>query len=186
MIYLKSELHGKEFMVRDIQESDIPAIVDYWHKSTPEFLTSIGVDTNKLVSEEETAGLFRRSLPENRQENDRFTLVACLGDQAVGYTNLNFVGDKQAYGHVHIIDPKYRNKGVAAFLFKQVVGLFFRHFNLNTLKFQTSASNHRINALLTRQGLVPNEKVYIEKPDGMARPGHFYIYDVPKNVFGAD
>lgn len=186
MIHLQVKLHVMELIVRDIQESDIQEIVDYWHKSEPKFLESINVDISKIVSEEETARIFRLCVPENRQEGDRITLVACHGDRVVGYTNLNFFGDKEAkeaYAHVHTIDPKYRSKGVAAFVFKQVVHLFFSHFGLRTLKLQTSASNTRINNLLRRQGLLPVNKIYMEKPDGMAKPGYFYVYDVPKDPF---
>ncbi len=178
MNYLARKINGLDIVVRDLEAADIPAIVGYWHRSDPKVLESIGVDLTKIVSEEETASIFRRSLEKTCRPGDRVTLVITHDDRVVGYTNLNFVAKAEAYVHVHIIDPRYRCKGLVSVLFPHAARLFFDLFGVRTLKFQTSASNARINALLRRQGLSDPRSVYIEKPDGMAKAGSFFEYEI--------
>jgi RimJ/RimL family protein N-acetyltransferase len=178
MRYIKSYLHEQEVILRDIEEEDIPAIVEYWHQNDPEYFDSIGVDIKKIRSTSDTAALFRGSIGAKHVAGNRITLVVTVDRQVAGYTNINLKTNDEGYAHVHIIHPRYRNKGIAAYLYGDAIKLIFGQFGMRRLGFQTSVTNNRINALLAKQGIKPLEKIFIEKPDGMAKPGEFYIYEL--------
>jgi hypothetical protein len=45
------------------------------------------------------------------------------------------------------------------------------------LRFETTVSNRGINRYLQSFGLEPETR-YLERPDGMARPGEFNVYEI--------
>lgn len=180
MEHIKSILHGQEVIVRDIEEHDLPSIVEYWHQDDPQFFDSIGVDVKKIRSPAETAALFRRSIDAKRVAGNRITLVVTVDRQVAGYSNINLNADDEGYAHVHIIHPRYRHKGIASHLFGDFIKVIFYQFGMRRLRFQTSVGNKRINALLAKQGVKPLETVFIANPDGMAKPGNFYLYELTR------
>lgn len=170
--------------MRDISSGDIDEIVSYWHDSDGDFLTSIGVNLEKIVSRETTQEIFSRSLPENRNKKDRVTLVFVADDILIGYTNLNFSEhNDEVYAHVHLIKPEYRNKGIVPSLFADVIGVFYRHFNVGQLILQTNTKNKKINSLLINRGLEITKTEYIDKPDGMGSVGEYNFFYVPREKF---
>lgn len=178
--YFETSLHGMPVVVRDIEPQDIDAIVEYWHNGTEEYWRSIGVDVNKIVTPDKTRNTFFSSLPEQRGELDRITLIAESNSDVVAYTNVNLESITVGFAHVHVIKPILRSKGVAALLFGKTIQIFFEHYGLETIYFQTSTGNKRINAMLRKRGLAPIKELEVSNPDGMALPGHFYLYQIDK------
>lgn len=183
MNYLNASVYGIDIEIRDIEEKDISSIVDYWHSSEEVFLTGIGVNMEKIVSREATANVFRRSLPGIRQENDRITLIADVKGEAIGYTNVNFNSDGDAFAHVHIINKKFRNRGITRLLIADVIKIYFDSFQLENLYFQTNTKNKQINALLKKSGFRVVHTAYEDNPDGMAAIGEYNLYEVERSLF---
>jgi RimJ/RimL family protein N-acetyltransferase len=175
-IYETIEVNGKKISVCDIQEDDIAIIVDYWHNSDEAFLDSMGVDHAKITSREATAAKFIDSIPSNRGEFSRMTLIFKHDNKPIGYTNVNFDKDRIGYAHVHIINANYRQIGFVARLFKRCIDIYKNEFDVKDLRFQTNTENRRINRYLEKMGYKIAGTDYIDKPDGMARPGWYHTY----------
>ncbi len=181
MEYVRSKFQEMEIVIRDLEESDVPALVEYWHASSPEYLRSIGVDLAKLTTREETQRRFLASL-EAAGRRSRVTLVvAAAGGEPLAYSNADLGADGAGTVHAHVLDPALRRVGFASAVFLSVLRVFCTHFGIEKLVFQTSPENEAINRLVQRFGFAPR-RVHLEQPDGMARPGLFNLYEVPREA----
>src|SRR5205807_2382149 len=125
---------------------------------------------------------FASALPSHEQERHSWTFIVASAGRILGYSNLLVKSEDESYAHAHILDKKLRNQGLASVLFIDMIKIFFTHCPIQKLTFQTSPENKRINALIQKFGLIP-KKTYLSEPDGMARPGEFYIYEITRAAF---
>jgi RimJ/RimL family protein N-acetyltransferase len=171
------------FTLRDLEIRDIEAIVSYWHDSPTEYLESVGADTSKVKTREDTARAFRQSIKGVRERFGRATLIVSQGERVIGYTNINYKADAVAYAHVHLIAPELRGTGLAAQLFRLAVSVFLTEFPTRELRFQANTKNQRVNRYLQKMGLTPCKTEYLDDPDGMARAGTFNLYILDPTQF---
>jgi len=168
-----------EFILRDVEERDVPAIVSYWHDSPPEYLRSIGLDVGRLPSREEMAKRLRAMATSGGLAR-RATLVCESGGRPVGVGTLRTgMEKKQGYAHTHILDDALRGRGLGHLLLVPVFGAWFRSFPVDEIIAQVVPENARVNRALQKSGLVPT-KVELENPGGMMRPGAFNVYTIPR------
>jgi len=181
MIYLDTTFHDHQVVLRDIEESDVETLVNYWHNTDPAYLASIGVDLTKLASRDVTRTRFLSSLPGAQQPPERATFVVTCDGQLVAYTNLNFKSMDEVYAHVHTVVRSTLAKALVYAYFPEMIKIFFKRFPITRLKMQTSPANQNINRFLAQFGLAP-QRVHLATPDGMARPGDFNIYEIPRSA----
>ncbi len=177
MIHYQVQFRGKAVCIRDTEERDVDSIVAYWHQSAPSFLRSLGVDLSKLKSPVETRERFLNSLPDAGPSRPRATLVVAADGELISYANLNIRSSDEAYGHFHILNGGFSARGLAYLLFPAAIQIFFDVLPLRRVLFQTSPENFNINRMLESFGLKP-QRVHIDVPDGMARPGAFNFYEI--------
>jgi len=183
MEHFRIPFQGRQLVLRDLEERDVPALVSYWFDGPPGFLRAIGVDPQKDPSREEMAQRLRASLaPPGALERAYF--VADLGERPVAYTNLNFRSSRLAYAHVHVLDAALRHQGLASALFARTFAVFFERLPLDEIVMETSPENVAVNRQLQGLGLEPRPAV-IDSPDGMARPGRFNVYAVVRAAVAA-
>jgi RimJ/RimL family protein N-acetyltransferase len=185
MKFFDFQLASLQGSVRELAQSDIPAIVSYWHESPPEYLQSMGADPSKLTSRAKTEEKFSSALPSadstGASAPRRHVAIAIeLGERLVAYTNAYVDDDRKGHAHVHILDPELRRQGLGSTLFLRVVALYFEHYGLNALVFQTNPDSHGINRLLQSFGLQP-KLIDDQNPSGMARAGLFNWYQIGRD-----
>jgi RimJ/RimL family protein N-acetyltransferase len=183
MIHQDVPFQGEVIRLRDIEEKDIPALVSYWADSSPEYIRSIGADPRKVPSRDQLAAGYRSALPQNGPGRTRLVLIGeSPTGHLIGYTNLSIKSADESYAHVHILDPAYRARGVGQAMFPHVLRQFFLLMPIRKIMMQTSPENNRVNRFLQAVGLTP-EHVHLAEPDGMARPGEFYVYTLARRLF---
>lgn len=181
MIYLDTTFHGHQVVLRDIEESDVDVLVSYWHDTDPAYLASLGVDLTKLASRDVTRSRFLSSRPGAQQPPERATFVVTCDARLVAYTNLNFKSMDEVYVHVHTVVRSSLAKALVYVYFPEMIKIFFNRFPITQLTMQTSPENQNINRFLAKFGLAP-QRVYLTTPDGMARPGDFNVYEIPRSA----
>jgi RimJ/RimL family protein N-acetyltransferase len=164
-------------VLRDVEEPDIDPIVGYWHDSDPAYLDGLGIDRGKLTSREASRKRFLTFLPTDTGPRERAALVVTLAGRLVAYTSVNFWNSSEGAIHLHVLDDTLRHKGVSSVLFVRVLEVYFHKFQLTRLVMQTSPSNDAINGLLRKFGLSPTRQ-FLDKPDGLGRPGEFCVCEV--------
>ncbi len=184
MVFHETRLRDGNFKIRGVEASDLPALVAYWHDRGPDFLRSLGADPDKLPQREETARRFLGSIPRPGENQERATfIVEDDRRQPIAYTNINFSSSEEGVIHFHVLRPGPLGKAVAYLLFPEMVRIYFECFPLRRIVMQTSPANRNINRFLQRFGLEPQLR-HLAKPDGMARPGDFNVYEIERGQAG--
>ncbi len=170
--------------LRDITSADLPAIVDYWLLSPDEFLSSMGVDRQRLGSAEDIHRRFFNAIRTGDPSQSTISLAITLDESLVGYTLLNRYSEEVNFSHWHIIVPHLRARGLSTALYPYRIKAYFDLAPISQLIHQTRTSNTGVNRMLDR--FIPvSETKFIDKPDGVAKPGEFHLRyvrrgDIPK------
>lgn len=130
--------------VRDLSEADIPLVLDYWFRSPPGFIESLGADLGKFPAEAQFAESLRQRVRANEGRKDsKLSSLAILHDgRFIGFHNLNELqeGDSGVF-HAHISHPDFRRRGVAECSYPQACRVFLQRFNLKRILFKTPLQN---------------------------------------------
>ena len=82
--------------VREIQQSDIEPLSDYWFKSSPGFLIAMGVDLSKMPTREEWEEMLNEQLRQSYEEKKSYCIIWLLDDEPVGHSNVKVSGPQKA------------------------------------------------------------------------------------------
>ena len=160
--------------LRDITSADIPTIVNYWILAPDEHLTSIGVDRQRIGTQEDIYRRFANAIRTDDVRQSNIALGITLDERLVGYTLLHRYSDDVNYSHWHIIVPNLRAKGLSSALYPHRIRAYFEVAPISQLIHQTRTTNVGVNRMLDR--FVPVlETKFVEKPDGVANPGEFHL-----------
>jgi len=160
--------------LRDLVREDIPAIVEYWTKSPPEFLEFMGVDRGRLGGDAEITARLSQAIRTGDKAQANIAFGITLNERLVGYTLLNRYPEEENYSHWHIIVPELRGKRISTALYPLRVNAYFEVAPISRLIHQTRTRNVAVNRMLDK--FVPiAETKEIERPDGVALPGEFNL-----------
>lgn len=172
--------------VRDLSETDIRFVLDYWFRSPPGFIESLGADPTKLPAEAQFADSLRQRVRTNAGlDRSRLTSLAVLHEgQFVGFHNLSPLveGDFGVF-HAHISRPEFRGRGVAECSYPQACRVFLQRFALKRILFKTPAQN--VGAIRVKEKLgirfIGEELVDF----GVIRPGTLArVYELTREEAG--
>ncbi len=139
--------------VREITEEDIDLIADYWLKSDPDFLISMGVDLNKLPSREHLSEILATQIKLPDPKKASLALIAQIKGIAGGHCNVNnIVFGKEATMHLHLWQSKNRMKGHGTQMVCRSLPIFFERLKLETIWCEPYAINPAPNRTLDRIG----------------------------------
>jgi RimJ/RimL family protein N-acetyltransferase len=141
---MPARVDPRSVSVRDLSEADIPLVLDYWFRSPPGFVESLGADPTKLPIETEFADTLGRRIRSNQGlASSKLNSLAILHEgRFVGFHNLNPLveGDFGVF-HAHIARPELRRRGVAECSYPQACRVFLQRFDLKRILFKTPAQN---------------------------------------------
>jgi hypothetical protein len=160
--------------LRDLTSSDLPAITNYWLLSPDEYLAAMGVDRHRLGSAEDIHKRFFNAIRTGETVQPSIALAITLDEGLVGYTLLNRYSAEVNYSHWHIVVPNLRAKGLSTALYPHRLKAYFDLTPISQLIHQTRTSNIGVNRMLDK--FIPvSETKFIDKPDGVAKPGEFHL-----------
>lgn len=137
--------------VREIEEKDIPLIADYWFKSEPEYLISMGVDLSKMPTKEQFASALKSQLSLPYREKKAYALIWEADGKSIGHSNVNPLNfGKEASMHIHIWEKENRRKGYGVTLIKLSLPLYFKNLQLDTIYCEPYALNPSPNRILEK------------------------------------
>jgi RimJ/RimL family protein N-acetyltransferase len=139
--------------VREMQLTDIPAVVNYWTTATDAHLTGMGVDLGKMP----TAPQFAEMLAKNIQTPVNQRISCCVIWQvdgvAVGHSNTNPTRfGEQAFMHLHLWNSDSRRQGLGTGLVRLSLSYYFETLQLKRLFCEPYALNPAPNKTLARVG----------------------------------
>lgn len=139
--------------VRELQESDIDLIINYWTEADDRYLQSMGVDLSKMPSEPEWKAMLLQQLQTPIEQKQSYCMIWLVNGRPIGHSNVNKIQfGKEAYMHLHIWEPAIRKKGYGSRFIKMTVPHFFEKLQLRTLYCEPYALNSAPNKTLERAG----------------------------------
>lgn len=139
--------------VREIQQSDIEPLSDYWFKSSPEFLIAMGVDLSKMPSREKWKEMLNEQLRQPYEEKKSYCIIWLLDDEPIGHSNVNrIIFGEEAYMHLHIWEPGNRTKGMGLQFVKMTLPFFFQNMKLKKICCEPYALNPAPNKTMEKLG----------------------------------
>jgi RimJ/RimL family protein N-acetyltransferase len=146
----------QKLSLRDLNESDISMIMDYWYRSPPGYIEAMGVDWAKVVTEPE----YRETLAKKCQLNatlpeSKINAVVILYEgRPIGFHTINpLVENDYGVFHAHVIDTSLRRQGIASHSYRMATRLFMKRFNLQKIIFKTPVQNSGANAVKAKIGI---------------------------------
>jgi RimJ/RimL family protein N-acetyltransferase len=139
--------------VREMKDSEIDLIIDYFVNSTPEHLENLGVDPTRLPTPESWRERFRREHARLIEQRTWIGVIWLLDDQPIGFSTTDKIAyAEQANMHLHVIDPERRNRGYGVECVRRSVDNYFERLKLKRLFCEPNAFNVAPNRTLQKAG----------------------------------
>jgi len=140
-------------LVREIQQSDIEPLSDYWFKSDPAFLINMGVDLSKMPTREEWEQMLNEQLSQSYKEKKSYCIIWLLDGEPIGHSNVNrIIFGEEAYMHLHIWEPGNRTKGLGLQFVKMTLPFFFEKMKLRKICCEPYSLNPAPNKTMEKLG----------------------------------
>ncbi|MCI4671405.1 MAG: GNAT family N-acetyltransferase [Bacteroidia bacterium] len=143
-----------EYGVREIEERDIRSICNYWLNNDPVYLRNLGVDLDKLPSQEGLESMLKAQMSTAFERKRSYALIwTDSSGHGIGHCNINDIDfGKSAFLHLHIWNKIFRQKGLGTLLLKKSIPIFFEKLSLEILYSQPMASNEAPHKALEKAG----------------------------------
>ena len=139
--------------VRELKETDIDLIINYWLNSSNTFMESMGVDVLKIPSREQWREMLAEQLRQSIEEKKSYCIIWLVDNTPVGHSNINkIVFGEEAFMHLHIWDNNIRKKGFGTEMVKRTLPYFFNNYKLRNLYCEPYALNAAPNKTLEKVG----------------------------------
>ncbi|MDF2437503.1 MAG: hypothetical protein K0Q95_1879 [Bacteroidota bacterium] len=142
-----------ELSVRELTETDISLIADYWLTADSSFLEGMGVDLNKLPSRGELSNMLLMQLQTPLVHKRSFCMIWELNGNPVGHSNVNPMQfGEEATMHLHLWKNAERKRGMGSELVRLTLPHFFEKLQLKKLISEPYALNPAPNKTLEKVG----------------------------------
>ena len=102
-------------IVREMMNSEVDVVIDYFLGSTPEYLDMLGVDPSRLPPPESWRERLQRESVRPIERRGWMVLIWLSDDQPIGFSSSDKITyGEQAHMHLHVTDPERRNRGIGA------------------------------------------------------------------------
>ena len=150
--------------IRELELGDINAIVNYWLHSPDDYLIGLGVDLNKLPTEDKIRSSLIEQINIGMEDKSSLSMVAVNGQEAIGQCILvDICKGETGYMHLHLWDKKQRNKGYGLQMVQLSTAYFFEIFDLQKIICEPWSKNPAPHKVLTSAGFIL-EKEYHTTP----------------------
>ncbi len=144
---------GSIFSVREIQETDIELLIQYWQNADDDFLIAMGVDLAKLPSKTEWESMLNHVVNAPIEQKKSYCIIWLEDGEPIGHSNVNkILFADEAYMHLHLWNSNSRQKGIGVELVKKSIPLFFENLKLEKLFCEPFALNPAPNNALKKIG----------------------------------
>jgi RimJ/RimL family protein N-acetyltransferase len=138
---------------RELRNSDIPALLQYWFPAEHSFLTAMGVDINKIPTPDQFAIMLEEQIATPIEQRRSYCIIWEIDGKPIGHCNTNpTTFGEEAKMHLHLWHSGERRKGIGTALVKMTLPCFFHDLQLKTLWCEPYALNPAPNKTLEKVG----------------------------------
>jgi RimJ/RimL family protein N-acetyltransferase len=137
--------------VREIQQSDIVFITNYWLNSPAAYLQGMGVDLAKMPTKEQWIRMLEMQLHQPYLQKQSYCIIWELDGKPIGHSNVNkIVFGESASVHLHIWYATERSAGFGPVFIQLTLPYFFTNLQLKTIYCEPYAQNPSPNKVLKK------------------------------------
>lgn len=142
-----------DLVVREMQLSEVDVRINYFHDSSDDHLRMLGVDRARLPTRQAWRALYAEDYARPIRERANYLLAWELEGRQVGFSSADRIDfGKEAYMHLHILEPARRREGLGAEFVKLSARVYFHALELERLFSEPNAFNVAPNRTLQRAG----------------------------------
>jgi RimJ/RimL family protein N-acetyltransferase len=139
--------------VREMRLAEVDLRINYFHDSSDEHLRTLGVDRARLPTPEVWRSFYEQDYARPMHERESYSLLWELDGQTVGFSSADHIAfGREAFMHLHILEPARRQKGLGADFVRMTAEAYFRALELERLYCEPNAFNTAPNRTLQRAG----------------------------------
>lgn len=140
-------------VVRELRLDEAAVRINYFHDSTDEHLRKLGVDRNRLLSPDAWYSWYEQDYARPVEQREQYALAWDLDGEVVGFSSVDRLEfGREAYMHLHIVDPERRATGLGTEYVRRSARMYFEVLELDRLFCQPNAFNLAPNRTLQRAG----------------------------------
>ena len=139
--------------VRELRQSDIGDLVNYWHTASESYLQGMGADKTKLPSREEFVQSLTNHINTPIEQRISYCVIWEVDGKPAGHSNTNPTKyGEDAFMHLHLWNSGQRQKGLGAELVKLTLPYYFNKLRLKKLYSEPYALNPAPNKTFQKLG----------------------------------
>ena len=139
--------------VREMLLEEVDVVIDYFHTATPEHLELLGVDPARLPSRSQWKQLYEIDFAQPLEKRRSVLVLWQLQAKPIGFSTVDrIVYGKEAYMHLHVVDPSKRQSGHGEACVRASVEIYFKLLKLERLYCEPNAFNAAPNRTLQKAG----------------------------------
>ena len=153
--------------IRELQQSDIPLIIDYWLNSESNYLANMGADISKVPDRAEWTQMLEEQLQQDYKDKKSYCLIWEVDGKPIGHSNVNkIVFGQEAFMHLHVWYDEFRSKGLGVQFVNMGLPYFFKNLQLQKIYCEPYALNPAPNKTVEKAGF-KLVKEYITTPGSL-------------------
>lgn len=138
---------------REIQQTDIEFIIQYWLTADPVFLKGMGVDLYKMPPKEKWVKMLSEQLAQSYPEKKSYCTIWQSDNKPIGHCNVNKIKfGEEAYMHLHLWNSSFRKNGMGTKLVNMSLPYFFENLELKKICCEPYSLNPAPNKTLEKAG----------------------------------
>ena len=135
----------------DLEETDF--VIRYFHDSSPEHLSLLGVDPARLPSAETWREFYTKEYALAIEHRTTTLLIWLIDGTPIGFSTADKITfGSQASMHLHIVDPTLRGRGVGVEGVLRSAAIYFDRLRIERLYCEPNAFNTAPNRTLQKAG----------------------------------
>lgn len=140
-------------VVRPLRLDEVGLRIDYFHGASDEFLGRLGVDRARLPAPDAWRAWYEEDFGRPLDQRENYAVAWELDKTVIGFSSLDRITfGREAFLHLHILDPGHRRAGLAAQLVRRSALHFIETLYLTRLCSEPHAFNPAPNRTLQRAG----------------------------------
>lgn len=139
--------------VREMMDSEVDIIIEYFQSATPEHLEMLGVDPTRLPPVEPWRERLRRECTLPFDQRSVVPVIWLSDGRPIGFSTADKIRyGEQANMHLHVVDPERRHRGLGTECVRRTVDIYFERLKLKRLFCEPNAFNVPPNRTLQKAG----------------------------------
>lgn len=167
---------NENISIRELLQSDIELICNYWFGQSSSYWTDLGVDISRLGTRENYSAKMNTDFIKSNGIQE--IAIILLNGEPIGHHSLtHHIENESAIFHTHIWSSAHRKQGIATISYPKACCYFFQTLRLKKIIFKTPKINIGANRLKEKLGI---KKIFETIYDGplLLRPLEANLYEI--------